>query len=94
MLCFPKYLSMYGKDKIFFNAFPILYISWGSVCLLGVVLYIFLLLFSLSSGIGRNWPWASGGSSILAEYGTLHLEFMHLSKLSENPNFEQKVNKH
>ncbi len=46
---------------------------------------------SLSSGIGRNWPWASGGSSILAEYGTLHLEFMHLSKLSGNPEFAQKV---
>lgn len=49
----------------------------------------FLYFFS---GIGRNWPWASGGSSILAEYGTLHLEFMHLSKLSGNPDFAQKVN--
>uniref|UniRef100_G3NUG4 alpha-1,2-Mannosidase n=1 Tax=Gasterosteus aculeatus aculeatus TaxID=481459 RepID=G3NUG4_GASAC len=48
-------------------------------------------LLNLKSGIGRNWPWASGGSSILAEYGTLHLEFMHLSKLSGNPDFEQKV---
>ncbi|XP_068609582.1 mannosyl-oligosaccharide 1,2-alpha-mannosidase IA [Brachionichthys hirsutus] len=48
-------------------------------------------LLNLKSGIGRNWPWASGGSSILAEYGTLHLEFMHLSKLSENPEFAQKV---
>lgn len=46
---------------------------------------------SLCSGIGRNWPWASGGSSILAEYGTLHLEFIHLSKLSGNPEFAQKV---
>ncbi|KAL2081908.1 hypothetical protein ACEWY4_021726 [Coilia grayii] len=42
-------------------------------------------------GIGRNWPWASGGSSILAEYGTLHLEFMHLSKLSGNPVYAEKV---
>ncbi|XP_074470833.1 mannosyl-oligosaccharide 1,2-alpha-mannosidase IA [Sebastes fasciatus] len=48
-------------------------------------------LLNLKSGIGRNWPWASGGSSILAEYGTLHLEFMHLSKLSGNPEFAQKV---
>ena len=47
------------------------------------------LLFS--SGIGRNWPWASGGSSILAEFGTLHLEFMHLSHLSGNPIFAEKV---
>lgn len=51
---------------------------------------VFLSFFC--SGIGRNWPWASGGSSILAEYGTLHLEFMHLSKLSGNPEFAQKVN--
>uniref|UniRef100_A0A8D3CRX7 alpha-1,2-Mannosidase n=1 Tax=Scophthalmus maximus TaxID=52904 RepID=A0A8D3CRX7_SCOMX len=48
-------------------------------------------LLNLKSGIGRNWPWASGGSSILAEYGTLHLEFMHLGKLSGNPEFAQKV---
>ncbi|XP_005737263.1 mannosyl-oligosaccharide 1,2-alpha-mannosidase IA [Pundamilia nyererei] len=48
-------------------------------------------LLNLKSGIGRNWPWASGGSSILAEYGTLHLEFMHLSRLSGNPEFAQKV---
>ncbi|XP_037541879.1 mannosyl-oligosaccharide 1,2-alpha-mannosidase IA [Nematolebias whitei] len=48
-------------------------------------------LLNLKSGIGRNWPWASGGSSILAEYGTLHLEFMHLSVLSGKPEFAQKV---
>ncbi|XP_076128015.1 mannosyl-oligosaccharide 1,2-alpha-mannosidase IA-like [Alosa pseudoharengus] len=48
-------------------------------------------LLNMKSGIGRNWPWASGGSSILAEYGTLHLEFMHLSKLSGNPVFAEKV---
>ncbi|CAN9507509.1 unnamed protein product [Ophioblennius macclurei] len=48
-------------------------------------------LLNLKSGIGRNWPWASGGSSILAEYGTLHLEFIHLSRLSGNPEFAQKV---
>uniref|UniRef100_A0A671NYR2 alpha-1,2-Mannosidase n=1 Tax=Sinocyclocheilus anshuiensis TaxID=1608454 RepID=A0A671NYR2_9TELE len=48
-------------------------------------------LLNLKSGIGRNWPWASGGSSILAEYGTLHLEFMHLSELSGRPVFAEKV---
>ncbi|XP_059368269.1 mannosyl-oligosaccharide 1,2-alpha-mannosidase IA-like [Carassius carassius] len=48
-------------------------------------------LLNLKSGIGRNWPWASGGSSILAEYGTLHLEFMHLSELSGRPDFAEKV---
>ncbi|XP_036625183.1 mannosyl-oligosaccharide 1,2-alpha-mannosidase IA [Trichosurus vulpecula] len=48
-------------------------------------------LLNLKSGIGRNWPWASGGSSILAEFGTLHLEFVHLSHLSGNPVFAEKV---
>ncbi|XP_075410734.1 mannosyl-oligosaccharide 1,2-alpha-mannosidase IA [Tenrec ecaudatus] len=48
-------------------------------------------LLNIKSGIGRNWPWASGGSSILAEFGTLHLEFMHLSYLSGNPVFAEKV---
>uniref|UniRef100_A0A8B9KTR3 alpha-1,2-Mannosidase n=1 Tax=Astyanax mexicanus TaxID=7994 RepID=A0A8B9KTR3_ASTMX len=50
-----------------------------------------LCVFCVYSGIGRNWPWASGGSSILAEYGTLHLEFMHLSRLSGKPVFAEKV---
>ena len=62
-----------------------------SSSLLNSALFSPPLSFSLCSGIGRNWPWASGGSSILAEYGTLHLEFMHLSKLSGNPEFAQKV---
>ncbi|XP_041109034.1 mannosyl-oligosaccharide 1,2-alpha-mannosidase IA isoform X2 [Polyodon spathula] len=48
-------------------------------------------LLNMKSGIGRNWPWASGGSSILAEFGTLHLEFMHLSELSGKPVFAEKV---
>ncbi|XP_043930344.1 mannosyl-oligosaccharide 1,2-alpha-mannosidase IA [Protopterus annectens] len=48
-------------------------------------------LLNLKSGVGRNWPWASGGSSILAEFGTLHLEFMHLSHLSGKPEFAEKV---
>lgn len=43
------------------------------------------------SGVGRNWGWASAGSSILAEFGTLHMEFVHLTYLSGNPNFYQKV---
>ncbi|XP_026561222.1 mannosyl-oligosaccharide 1,2-alpha-mannosidase IA [Pseudonaja textilis] len=48
-------------------------------------------LLNIKSGIGRNWPWASGGSSILAEFGTLHLEFIHLSYLSGNLLFAEKV---
>eukprot|EP00062_Callorhinchus_milii_P010194 gi/632954773/ref/XP_007893140.1/ PREDICTED: mannosyl-oligosaccharide 1,2-alpha-mannosidase IA-like [Callorhinchus milii] len=48
-------------------------------------------LINLRSGVGRNWGWASGGSSILAEFGTLHLEFVHLSEVSNNPKFAEKV---
>ncbi|NWX45718.1 MA1C1 mannosidase, partial [Steatornis caripensis] len=38
-----------------------------------------------SIGMSWSWGWASAGSSILAEFGTLHLEFLHLSELSGNP---------
>uniref|UniRef100_A0A3B3QW31 alpha-1,2-Mannosidase n=1 Tax=Paramormyrops kingsleyae TaxID=1676925 RepID=A0A3B3QW31_9TELE len=48
-------------------------------------------MVNLKSGVGRNWGWASAGSSILAEFGTLHMEFVHLTYLSGNPNFYQKV---
>ncbi|XP_016395984.1 mannosyl-oligosaccharide 1,2-alpha-mannosidase IC-like [Sinocyclocheilus rhinocerous] len=44
-----------------------------------------------SSGTSWSWGWASAGSSILAEFGTLHLEFVHLSELSRNPVFTEKV---
>lgn len=43
------------------------------------------------SGTSWSWGWASAGSSILAEFGTLHLEFVHLTELSNNPVFKQKV---
>ncbi|XP_036414601.1 mannosyl-oligosaccharide 1,2-alpha-mannosidase IA isoform X1 [Colossoma macropomum] len=44
-----------------------------------------------SSGTSWSWGWASAGSSILAEFGTLHLEFVHLSELSGNPIYTEKV---
>lgn len=44
-----------------------------------------------SSGNSWSWGWASAGSSILAEFGTLHLEFVHLSELSRNPIYTEKV---
>uniref|UniRef100_A0A3Q2GN43 alpha-1,2-Mannosidase n=1 Tax=Cyprinodon variegatus TaxID=28743 RepID=A0A3Q2GN43_CYPVA len=53
--------------------------------------------FNTPTGIPRgvinlgSWGWASAGSSILAEFGTLHLEFVHLTELSKNPVFEEKV---
>uniref|UniRef100_H2Y4E2 alpha-1,2-Mannosidase n=1 Tax=Ciona savignyi TaxID=51511 RepID=H2Y4E2_CIOSA len=37
-------------------------------------------LINPTSGAVKNWGWASGGSSILSEFGTLHLEFSMLSK--------------
>jgi len=43
------------------------------------------------SGTGRNWGWASGGCSILAEFGTLHLEFAYLSYITGNPVYLEKV---
>ncbi|NXR61058.1 MA1C1 mannosidase, partial [Rhadina sibilatrix] len=42
-------------------------------------------------GMSWSWGWASAGSSILAEFGTLHLEFLHLSELSGNPVFAEKA---
>ncbi|XP_041798976.1 mannosyl-oligosaccharide 1,2-alpha-mannosidase IA isoform X1 [Chelmon rostratus] len=44
-----------------------------------------------SSGTSWSWGWASAGSSILAEFGTLHLEFVHLTELSRNPIYTEKV---
>uniref|UniRef100_A0A3Q1AWN2 alpha-1,2-Mannosidase n=1 Tax=Amphiprion ocellaris TaxID=80972 RepID=A0A3Q1AWN2_AMPOC len=53
--------------------------------------------FNTPTGIPRgvinlgSWGWASAGSSILAEFGTLHLEFVHLTELSNNPVYTEKV---
>ncbi|XP_023668860.2 mannosyl-oligosaccharide 1,2-alpha-mannosidase IA isoform X1 [Paramormyrops kingsleyae] len=48
-------------------------------------------VINLGSGTSWSWGWASAGSSILAEFGTLHLEFVHLSELTGNPVFTEKV---
>uniref|UniRef100_A0AAQ4RK10 alpha-1,2-Mannosidase n=1 Tax=Gasterosteus aculeatus aculeatus TaxID=481459 RepID=A0AAQ4RK10_GASAC len=48
-------------------------------------------VINLGSGTSWSWGWASAGSSILAEFGTLHLEFVHLSELSGNPVYTEKV---
>lgn len=63
-----------------------------------VILIFFFVLFSdfhtyflNLSGVGRNWGWASAGSSILAEFGTLHMEFVHLSYLTGDPVYYNKV---
>ncbi|XP_055484375.1 mannosyl-oligosaccharide 1,2-alpha-mannosidase IB isoform X2 [Psammomys obesus] len=48
-------------------------------------------MVNLKSGVGRNWGWASAGSSILAEFGTLHMEFVHLSYLTGDLTYYRKV---
>uniref|UniRef100_A0A8C5Y1G1 alpha-1,2-Mannosidase n=1 Tax=Microcebus murinus TaxID=30608 RepID=A0A8C5Y1G1_MICMU len=48
-------------------------------------------MVNLKSGVGRNWGWASAGSSILAEFGTLHMEFVHLSYLTGDLVYYKKV---
>ncbi|XP_042230431.1 mannosyl-oligosaccharide alpha-1,2-mannosidase IA-like [Homarus americanus] len=48
-------------------------------------------LINVANGIAKNYAWASGGSSILSEFGTLHLEFVYLSDISGDPVFREKV---
>ena len=38
-----------------------------------------------------NYGWASGGQSILAEFGSLHLEFTYLSHITGDPIYAKKV---
>ena len=48
-------------------------------------------ILNLKTGSSHNWGWASGGCSILAEFGTFHLEFQYLTSITENPIYLQKV---
>uniref|UniRef100_A0A5S6QES3 alpha-1,2-Mannosidase n=1 Tax=Trichuris muris TaxID=70415 RepID=A0A5S6QES3_TRIMR len=50
-------------------------------------------LIEMERKMGRSWFWVTSGSSILAEFGTLHLEFEYLSILTGNPVYFEKVNK-
>eukprot|EP00112_Aurelia_sp_Birch-Aquarium-sp1_P019897 Seg5010.1 transcript_id=Seg5010.1/GoldUCD/mRNA.D3Y31 product="Mannosyl-oligosaccharide 1 2-alpha-mannosidase IA" protein_id=Seg5010.1/GoldUCD/D3Y31 len=50
-------------------------------------------LLNMQGGAGMNYGWASGGQSILAEFGTLHLEFTYLSHITGDPIYASKVNK-
>jgi mannosyl-oligosaccharide alpha-1,2-mannosidase len=40
-----------------------------------------------------NYNWAQSGSSILAEFGSLHLEFEYLSHITGNSTYREKVQK-
>ncbi|XP_071113066.1 mannosyl-oligosaccharide 1,2-alpha-mannosidase IA-like [Haliotis cracherodii] len=48
-------------------------------------------MYMLFSGSSRNWGWASGGCSILAEFGSLHLEFAYLSAITGDDTYLKKV---
>lgn len=48
-------------------------------------------LINLKTGFSKNYAWASGGSSILSEFGTLHLEFSYLSDVTGNRIYKDKI---
>merc|ERR550539_227030 len=50
-------------------------------------------LINMRTGSAKNYGWASGGSSILSEFGTLHMEFAYLSDITGDPTFTQLVEK-
>ena len=50
-------------------------------------------LFNPKTGSKKNYNWAGGSCSILAEFGTLSLEFNYLSDLSGNEIYRQKIDK-
>ena len=58
------------------------------------VFLFFPHIFLFIRGNIKNWGWASGGSSVLAEFGSLHLEFQYLTHLTGNPVYLDKVNRH
>ncbi|KAL1490813.1 hypothetical protein ABEB36_013445 [Hypothenemus hampei] len=50
-------------------------------------------LVNFKTGASKNYGWASGSSSILSEFGTLHLEFSYLSDITGNTIYRNKVDK-
>ncbi|KHJ90241.1 glycosyl hydrolase family 47 [Oesophagostomum dentatum] len=50
-------------------------------------------LINPSTGSAKNYGWASGGCSILSEFGTLQLEFDYLSHVTGNNVFSEKIKK-
>lgn len=51
----------------------------------------FSIFFISPLQYSKNYGWASGGSSILSELGTLHLEFVYLSDITGNPVYKERV---
>lgn len=52
--------------------------------------HIFDVIF-LDRQFSKSYGWASGGSSVLSEFGTLHLEFSYLSDVTGNPVYRERV---
>jgi len=50
-------------------------------------------IVNLKNGHGMNYGWASGGHSILAEFGSLDLEWKYLSQITGDKLYAAKVNK-
>lgn len=48
-------------------------------------------LVNTRTGASKNYGWASSGSSILSEFGTLHLEFVYLSDVTGNSVYRDRV---
>ncbi|XP_035918503.1 mannosyl-oligosaccharide alpha-1,2-mannosidase IA isoform X2 [Anopheles stephensi] len=48
-------------------------------------------LVNVHNGVSKNYGWASGGSSILSEFGTLHMEFAYLSDISGDTVYRERV---
>lgn len=50
-------------------------------------------LINPRTGYAKNYAWASSAASILAEFGSLHLEFVYLSQVTGDPIYKEKVDK-
>ena len=50
-----------------------------------------MALFNPTTKRKKNFSWASNGCSILAEIGTLHLEYSELSQYSKNEHYLNRV---
>ena len=50
-----------------------------------------MALFNPTTRRKKNFSWASNGCSILAEIGTLHLEYSELTNYSQNDHYLKRV---
>lgn len=50
-----------------------------------------LAIVNTRTGKASNWGWASGGCSILSEFGSLELEFNYLSRLTGDDTYAKKI---